>query len=94
MIKILAFGFFDNMVLISLPDKSDSYTKGQGESVIRDFFAKNWVKDFNIIHRGDNNGSQFFIGNLQTKNGNYRTTFFLKQKSDKQVLQEIRFEEK
>ena len=84
--------YFDNTVEISLPNKSNSYSKSQAELVLRDFFVNNVVKDFEVIHKGDNAGSQFCIGTLQTKNGIFRTTIFLKQKGEKQVLQELRFE--
>ena len=84
--------FFDNNVEISMPDKSNSYSKSQAELVLKDFFATNSVKSFEIIHKGENAGSQYCIGTLQTKNGSYRTTIFMKQKADMQVLQELRFE--
>lgn len=84
--------YFDNSVEISMPDKSNSYSKSQGELVLKDFFTSNPVKSFEIIHKGENAGSQYCIGTLQTKNGAYRTTIFMKQKGDRQVLQELRFE--
>lgn len=84
--------YFDNSVEISMPDKSNSYSKSQGELVLKDFFASNPVKSFETIHKGENAGSQYCIGTLQTKNGAYRTTIFMKQKGDRQVLQELRFE--
>jgi hypothetical protein len=82
------------VVEISLPDKNDTYTKGEAEVIIKDFFTAKSVKGFDVIHKGDNNGSQFLIGTLQTKNGNYRATIFLKQKADKQLLQQLRIESK
>ena len=84
--------FFDNTVEINMPDKSNSYSKSQAELILKDFFVSNPVKSFEIIHKGENAGSQYCIGTLQTKNGAYRTTIFMKQKGDKQVLQELRFE--
>jgi len=84
--------YFDNSVEISMPSKSNSYSKSQAELVLKDFFASNSVKSFDIIHKGENAGSQYCIGTLQTKNGTYRTTIFMKQKGDRQVLQELRFE--
>lgn len=84
--------YFDNSVEISMPSKSNSYSKSQAELVLKDFFASNPVKSFDIIHKGENAGSQYCIGTLQTKNGTYRTTIFMKQKGDLQVLQELRFE--
>ena len=86
--------YFDNTVEISLPDKSNSYSKSQAEMVLKDFFSNNGVKGFDVIHKGDNAGSQYCIGLLLTKNGTFRTTIFMKQKGDSQVLQELRFEGK
>ena len=84
--------FFDNNVEISMPDKSNSYSRSQGELVLKDFFANNVVKSFDVIHKGENAGSQYCIGTLVTKGGSFRTTIFMKQKGDQQVLQELRFE--
>lgn len=86
--------FFDNTVEINLPDKSNAYSKSQAELVLKDFFNANQVKNFEVIHKGENAGSQFCIGTLVTKTGTYRTTIFMKQRGDKQVLQEITFENK
>ena len=84
--------FFDNNVEISMPDKSNSYSRSQGELVLKDFFANNVVKSFDVIHKGENAGSQYCIGTLVTKGGGFRTTIFMKQKGEQQVLQELRFE--
>lgn len=86
--------FFDNNVEINIPDKSNSYSKSQAELVLKDFFSSNSVKVFEVIHKGENAGSQYCIGTLVTKNGSFRTTIFMKKKGDKQVLQGITFENK
>jgi hypothetical protein len=83
---------FDNTVEITMPDKSNNYSRSQAEMVLKDFFSTNGVKDFQVKHKGENAGSQYCIGTLITKNGSFRTTVFMKQKNDKQLLQEIRFE--
>jgi len=84
--------YFDNNVEISLPEKSSSFSKSQAELVLKDFFGNYPVKNFEIIHKGENAGSEYCIGTLVTKNGSFRTTIFMKQKVDGQVLQELRFE--
>lgn len=84
--------FFDNSVEISLPGKTATYSKGQGEAVLRDFFTNQPVKSFSVIHQGESGGSQFCIGKLVTAGGTYRTTVNLKQRGEKLVLQEIKFE--
>lgn len=86
--------FFDNTVEINMPEKSNSYSRSQAELVLKDFFAVNSVKSFDVLHKGENSGSQYCIGTLVTRNGSFRTTIFMKQKGDKQLLQEITFENK
>lgn len=84
--------YFDNTVEITLPGKSNNYSKSQGEAVLRDFFANNAVKSFTVNHQGESGGSKFCIGTLVTGGGTFRTTINLKQKGDKETLQEIKFE--
>lgn len=84
--------FVDDNIEISLPDKSDSYSKTQAVMILQDFFNANGVKGFVVTHKGDNGGSQFCIGTLQTRSGNYRTTVFMKSKSGRQLVKEIRFQ--
>ena len=84
--------YFDKTVEINLPDKSNSYSKKQAELVLRDFFNNNPVKDLEIIHKSEATASQYFIGNLSTANGKFRTTVYLKQKGDNLFIQELRFE--
>lgn len=84
--------FFDNTIQITFPDKSNAYSKSQAELVVQDFFDNNVVKNFEITGKGDNGGVEIVTGNLLTKNGEFKTTFYLKQKGDKQLLQELRFE--
>lgn len=84
--------YFDTRVDISLPNKRDNFSKNQAEMIIKDFFTMNEVKSFEVKHKGENNGSQFCIGVLQTKNGNFRTKVYMKQKGDQQLVQEIAFQ--
>jgi len=84
--------YFDNTVEVTLPEKSNSYSRSQADLVLRDFFTNNAIKGFDVIHKGENAGSQYVIGTLVTKSNVFRTTVFMKQKGEKQILQEIRIE--
>lgn len=84
--------YFDNTVEITLSGKSNSYSKPQAALILHDFFASNTVKDFEILHKSDNSGSQYCIGNLKTVNGIFRTTIFMKQKGSAEVIQSLNFE--
>lgn len=84
--------YIDNNIEISLPDKSDNYSKAQAVMVLKDFFNNNGVTGFEVQFKGENGGSQFCVGKLTTKSGSYRTTVFMKSKEGKQLVKEIRFQ--
>lgn len=84
--------YFDNTVEITLPQKSNSYSKRQALLVLRDFFNENQVKNFDVIHQSEKEGSEYCIGTLTTTNGSFRTTIFMKQSGARQLIQELRFE--
>ena len=84
--------FFDNTVELTMHNKTNNYSKVQAEMVLKDFFSNNVVKNFEVNHKGENAGSQYCIGKLVTKGGTFRATIFMKNKGDKQFLQELRFE--
>ena len=84
--------FIEDNVEITLPDKSDNYSKAQAGLVLKDFFSNSGVKSFDLKHKGDGPSGQFCVGTLVTKNGNYRTNIFMKVKGSKQIMKEIRFQ--
>ena len=84
--------YLDNRVDIYLPEKNDSYSKIQADMIIRDFFSTNGVRNFVVRKMGFSGGTEYCVGVLQTRNGDYRTTLFTRQKGDRQLLQELRFQ--
>lgn len=85
-------GYFDDNVELSLPDKSDSYSKAQAQLILKDFFNNNGVKGFELKHKGDGPNGHFCIGTLQTNAGNFRTNVVMRMKGGKEVVKEIRFQ--
>lgn len=84
--------YIDDTIEISLPGKSDSYSRAQGTVVLQDFFDTNGVKGFEVKFKGENSGNEFCVGTLVCKAGSYRTTVFMKTSSGKQLVKEIRFQ--
>ena len=84
--------YFDDNVEVTLPVKSDSYSKAQAQVILKDFFSNNDVKGFELKHKGDSPGGHYFIGTLQTKSGNFRAHIFMKSKGDKELVKELRFQ--
>src|SRR5688572_10402187 len=84
--------YFDENVELTLPVKSDSYSKAQAQVILKDFFANNGVKTFELKHKGESPGGNYCIGTLQTKSGNFRAHVFMKTKGNTDVLKEIRLQ--
>jgi hypothetical protein len=84
--------YFDDNVEVTLPVKSDSYSKAQAQLILKDFFANNDVRGFELKHKGDSPGGHYCIGTLQTKSGNFRAHVFMKSKGDKELVKELRFQ--
>src|SRR5688500_20408092 len=53
--------YFDTRVDITVPGKSDNYSKSQAELILKDFFSSNEVKNLQVKHKGKQNGSEFCI---------------------------------
>ncbi|HLG39745.1 MAG TPA: DUF4783 domain-containing protein [Chitinophagaceae bacterium] len=84
--------YFDDNIELTLPVKSDSYSKAQAQVILKDFFGNNGVKGFELKHKGDSPGGHYCIGTLQTKSGNFRAHVFMKTKGNKDVVKELRFQ--
>ncbi|HMO33505.1 MAG TPA: DUF4783 domain-containing protein [Lacibacter sp.] len=83
---------FDAMVDVTVPGKSNTYSKSQAELVLRDFFSQNRVRGFEIQHSGNNPSSTFLIGTLSTSNGNFRTTVYMRNRGSKLLVQGVELE--
>lgn len=87
--------FFPESVDLKILDKEAVYSKAQAELILKDFFSKNPVKSFSILHKGTSkNGAQFAIGTYESKSGKkFRTYFLFKKDATKFLIQQLRFEE-
>lgn len=84
--------YLDESLEINIDGKTHTYTKKDALVFLKGFFASHAVTSFKIIHKSESTGSAYFIGNLVTSDGTFRTTLYVKDKSGSTLLQEIRFE--
>lgn len=87
--------FFSANVDLKILDKEDVYSKAQAELILKDFFAKNPLKSFAVIHKGTSKtGDQFAIGTYETTAGKkFRSYFLFKKEGAGLTIQQLRFEE-
>ena len=84
--------YADDNVEIGLPNKSGTFTKAETAVLLKDFFANNNVKLFEVKHKGNNEGRLFCIGVLHTNTGSYRTQVFMNNKDGQQVIKLLSFQ--
>jgi len=89
--ETLSASFNDNIEII-LPHKTAVYSRKQAEMVVKDFFNKNKVSEFKLIHQGKKENASFAIANYYSDRGRFRFTFLTKNKSGKIYIHQIRIE--
>lgn len=79
-------------VEINLEGNINTYSKAQGEFVLRDFFKKYPVSDFTIEHTGSSkSGLQYAIGNYKSGNDQFNVLIRVKQAGNAYLIHEISF---
>ncbi len=77
---------------INLEGEINTYSKAQGEFVLRDFFKKYPVSDFTIEHTGSSkSGLQYAIGNYKSSNDQFNVLIRVKQSGTVYLIHEISF---
>ena len=89
--KVLSNYFNQNVELVVL-DNDNVYSKAQAQQIVNNFFTTHKPEDFISIHDGGKEGAKYVIGNLVTKNGNFRVYFLLKQNQGKDYIHQLRIE--
>jgi hypothetical protein len=89
--KILSDYFNQNVELV-VPDSDNVYSKAQAQQIVGNFFSSYTPVSFTVIHKGGKEGAKYVIGNLGTKEGNFRVYFLLKHKEGKDYIHQLRIE--
>jgi len=81
-------GFLNDNVELVIGNQNDVFSKQQATGIIADFFRKNRVSDFQLLHKGNKDTASFAIGTLKTATGNFRV-YVLTRKNE---IQQLRIE--
>lgn len=84
--------YFNTSVDVTVPSADESFSDKQATFVIKDFFAEQGVKNFELNHTGQSGITHYSTGLLTTGKGEFDTTIFLKKFGDKFLITQIRFE--
>ncbi|MFT3754129.1 MAG: DUF4783 domain-containing protein [Paludibacter sp.] len=81
-------GYLNANVELVIDNKNDVFSKQQATGIITDFFRKNRVSSFQLLHKGNKDAASFAIGTLKTSSGNFRV-YVLTRKNE---IQQLRIE--
>jgi hypothetical protein len=83
---------FNESVDIDLDGDERTYSKAQAELVLRDFFKKHAVTDFNILHDGASKGGlQYAIGLYVSSGESYNVLIRVREIGSAHLIHEIKF---
>ncbi len=89
--KVLS-GYFNQNVELVVLESDNVYSKSQAKQIVHDFFSSYSPENFTVIHQGGREVAKSVIGNLVTKNGNFRVYFLLKKSDGKDYIHQLRIE--
>ena len=78
-----------DLVILSKPSQVD---KMAAERAMSDFFTNNRVSRFDVNHQGKRGDSSFFVGTMETPNGNFRVNCFFKREHNRYYIHQIRID--
>lgn len=85
--------YLDKTVDININNNQASYSSSQAEIILKDFFSKNVVREFNVAQGGNTaTNAQYAIGDLHTSSGQYQLYVVIKLNDNKFLIRQLRFE--
>lgn len=84
--------YLGDKVDMIIQNDSKNVSKTVAEKMMEAFFTQNKVNGFTVNHKGKRNDSGFFVGTLETNNGNYRINCFFKRIQNQYLIHQIRID--
>lgn len=80
-------------VEVTIGEKDEVYSANQAKFVLEEFFMKNPVRSFTLMHRGSSGDTYYAVGSYVNSSGvSFDTNIFLKKVGNRFVIEQIRFE--
>lgn len=84
--------YLNENVEMVVPGAENLYAKAQATSILADFFRKNAVKNFVVVHHGTKESAAFLIGNYISTNGSFRVSVFTRKAGAQFLVYQLRIE--
>lgn len=83
---------FNTTVAVTLPGADQSYSAQQATFVLKDFFTKNAVKGYKVVHQGSSGATWYATGVYTAATGSFDSNIFIKKVGEKFLITQLRFE--
>jgi len=84
--------FFNENIELIVGQVNDVFSKKQATGILADFFRRNRVGSFRIIHKGNKENSAFTICSMQAGAVSYRVYVLVRTSDTQQLIQQLRIE--
>lgn len=84
--------FLNSNVELVVAKTNDVLSRQQTTGILTDFFKKNKVSTFSVLHNGNRESASFLIGTLSTANGNFRVYILMRKSGNQTLIQQLRIE--
>ncbi|MDR2836591.1 MAG: DUF4783 domain-containing protein [Bacteroidales bacterium] len=86
--------YLNSSVELVILEKDDVYSKQQSSIILKNFFAKNAIKTFSIVHQGGKEDAQYAICKIESTSGkSFRVYFLVKNENNKYLIHQLRIAE-
>lgn len=82
----------DDVVRITLDERTYPYSKTQSETILRNFFRSRTVIDLLVVHQSEGEDGEVFVGDLRTSSDRYRVSIIMRTRGERMVISEFRLE--
>ena len=82
----------DEVVRITLDERTYPYSKTQSEAILRNFFRSRTVIDLSMVHQSEGEDGEVFVGDLRTRSDSHRVSIIMRARGERMVISEFRLE--
>lgn len=82
----------DEVVRITLEERTHPYSKTQSEAILRNFFRSRTIIDLSVVHQSDGEDGEIFVGDLRSSKDRHRVSIIMRPRGERMVISELRLE--
>ncbi|MDR1860282.1 MAG: DUF4783 domain-containing protein [Bacteroidales bacterium] len=83
---------FNHLVQMVVLEQDNIFSKAQAKQILTNFFSRNKVSDFQVLHEGGKDDANFTVGILKADTGEFRVYLYRKTSGKSMLIHQLRIE--